>query len=471
MPAVSRRPRLTSLAAERAVRYLKNHRQPVDSVELAREVLATNTTNQASARRVLESAFAGDPRLILERRGWSVRDAAATGEKSPVTEVDRALLLLQGGRPGRGQPYLLQTVSVIRLRGEEVVAACGGDALSGGSSDHLRRAIIETLEGATPVAHDPPGSLAALERWLGQPLAAPISLRRLGHLRLGVAANHDLATLAGRLGVRWRDTDDPLDWAEAIDACLGALRGEGESLDELRAAALGGAKPVDWTRFAFGREFLRRVPRVPGTYRFFDDEGRLIYVGKSKNLNRRIASYFSEMARRPARVQQLLERLHRIEYDAAGSELEAILREAEQIRRDAPSGNVQRTHHPAGRSARLRSILILEPAEPPNVLRAFLVHGGRLIGRVAIGPRGGGLRRIERMLDDYFFFAPDGPTPVAGPEVDVELIVRWLARNRERAVAFDPTDLKSAREVTDRLRWFLAQGTLTDPDGRPILGR
>ena len=93
------------------------------------------------------------------------------------------------------------------------------------------------------------------------------------------------------------------------------------------------------------------------------------------------------------------------------------------------------------------------------------------MARVGIGPRGGGLKRIERILDDYFFFAPSGPTPVAGPDLDVELVVRWLATARDRAVAFDPTTLRSAQEVTDRLRWFLDQGSPFDPDGDPIFTR
>jgi hypothetical protein len=105
------------------------------------------------------------------------------------------------------------------------------------------------------------------------------------------------------------------------------------------------------------------------------------------------------------------------------------------------------------------------------VLRAFLIHESRLIGRVPIGPRGGGLKRIERMLDDHFFFVPDGPSPVTGPDLDVELVVRWLASAKDRAVAFDPTTLASAREVTDRLRWFLDAGGPFEPDGSPIFTR
>ena len=87
------------------------------------------------------------------------------------------------------------------------------------------------------------------------------------------------------------------------------------------------------------------------------------------------------------------------------------------------------------------------------------------------GPRGGGLKRIKRILDDCFFSAADGPSPAAGPDLDVEIVVRWLAANRDRVVAFDPTDLQNSEEVIERLRWFLDQGSPFEPDGSPILSR
>ena len=204
----------------------------------------------------------------------------------------------------------------------------------------------------------------------------------------------------------------------------------------------------------------------------FDAQDNLIYVGKSKNLNRRLGSYFRESGRRSERVQKLVDAVHRIEYEAAGSDLEALLREAESIRRDRPSQNVQRQIAPRpGRAGRLHSIMILEPAEPPLGLRAYLIRQGRMVDRVGIGPRGGGLRRIQRLLEDRFFSVPTGPTPLEGPDLDVELVVRWLAENRDRAVAFDPTELPGAQEVIARLQWFLAQGSPFDPDGAPVRAR
>jgi hypothetical protein len=462
-----------SLVAERAVRFLRERTDGVDSRRMAEEVLATRVPDEATAHRLLESAFGGDPRLSYDDLGWRVVENGAGGADAPPIDLDepeRALVFLGGVRPP-GERFLLERVSVMRLRGEDVVSACGGDIAAGASSRHLRETILDALDGTIVVVHDPPGALGAFERWLGGSLPAPISLRRMAQRRLGLAASHDLEGLAARLGLMWRASDDPLEQADILDACLKAVLRPGETLADL-SRATGAVHPIDWNRFAFDRDFVRELPSTPGTYRFYDRDGGLLYVGKAKDLRRRVGSYFREGAIRPARVERLLERLYRIEIDSSGSELEALLREAEQIRSDSPEQNVQRRYHAReGRRDRLDSILILEPAETPAVLRAFLICRARLVARVAIGPRGGGLARIERLLDDHCFLAPDGPTPATGPDLDVELVVRWLAANRDRAVAFDPTDLGSAREVTGRLRWFLSHGSPFDSDGSPILPR
>src|SRR5262249_29989525 len=158
--------------------------------------------------------------------------------------------------------------------------------------------------------------------------------------------------------------------------------------------------------------------------------------------------------------------------EAAGSSLAALIREAAAIRREGPALNVQREVHPRGaRTKRLESILILEPAEAPWSLRAWLIRDGRLVDTVAIGPEGGRLSRIERVLERAFFDGGPGPAATRPKPVDVELIARWLVEHRDEVVAFDPTHLRTAGEVVTRLRWFLARGVLNDPEGSPILPR
>jgi hypothetical protein len=465
---MSSRSRTVSLVAERAVRYLRERDRPVKSVRLAREVLATSSNDEATARRVLESVFAGDPRLEYGRDGWRCIADPAVPPPDPV----RVLLDVDGGRPARGRRFEITQLTAIRLEDDTVVAACGGNPTVGGESAELRRSVVEALSGAVLVIHDPPGALAALERWLDAPLGPVISLRRLGRERCGLPAGHTLEDLASGLEISWLQTDDPLDLADVLDACLEALRDPDETLYDVLRASEGEEAGIDWSRFAFDIEFLRGIPAVPGTYRFYDADGDLLYVGKSNDLRSRVGSYFRTGGRRSERVDGILRDLHRIEIEPSGSDLEAVLREAEQIRRDRPLRNVQRRVHARdGVGKRLRSIMILEPASPPWVLRAFLIRDGRLIDRVGIGPRGGGLKKIERILRDRFFSFGDGPTTPSGPDLDVEMVARWLAAHRDRVVAFDPTDLVTPEEVTDRLRWFLARGSPFEPDGSPILSR
>jgi len=469
-------PKPVSLLAERALRYPHKSGRPADSRTLAHDLLSIRTADESAARRLLEAGFAGGPRRIHEDGCWTTAHAPTADDAAspaPAIEPERVLVFIRGSRADPAQPFQIETISALRLRDEEVIGACGGDPADGPYGNRLRKAMLELLDGAIPVTHAAPAAVRALEQWLGEPLSAPISLRRLGRDRVGLALNHELEDLVARLGLDWCEGDDPLEMADTLDACLTVLRRPNEPLHSLREGAAHGIQPIDWSRYAFNREFLRRIPRVPGTYRFYDDSGKLLYVGKSKNLQQRIGSYFREERQRAERVQRLIDRAHRIEYEAAGSDLEAMLREAEQIRMDQPIANVQRRiRSRRGRAERLRAILILEPAAPPHVLRAFLIREGRLIDRVPIGPRGGGLARIRRGLDDHYFSVPAGPAPIDdGPDLDVEVVVRWLAANRDRVVAFDPTDLKTSREVIERLRWFLDRGSPFDPDGTPIVNR
>jgi hypothetical protein len=470
--------RPASLVAERAVRYLQHEGRRMPSTALVRAVLATRMSSEAAARRVLETAFSGDPRLLYGEGGWAVLAAQPAATVLPVElgEPDHVLLILVGRAPARRAPFRLHAVAGVRIRAGAVLTACGGAVGTGPSANRLAASLREMLREATPVVHDPPGAIAALERWLGESLPAPLSLRRLAAGRLGLPAGHRLQDLAGALGIRWRDTDDPLDLAEALEWSLEGLRRPGETLEELRAETQDAGSPaLDGSGRGFDpASFLETVPHAPGTYRFFDAEDRLLYVGKSGNLKRRLASYFRQ-GKRPVRVERLLDRLHRVEITPSGSDLEAVLREAAEIARKHPRHNVQRRVHPRpdrfDRLDRLRSVLVLEPAETPWVLRAYLLREGRLLDRIPLGPRGGGLGRVGRLLDGHFFETGPRVRGRAGDPVDVEVVGRWLAAHRERVVAFDPTHLRSSTEVVDRLRWFLRGGPLVDPTGRPVVPR
>jgi excinuclease ABC subunit C len=91
----------------------------------------------------------------------------------------------------------------------------------------------------------------------------------------------------------------------------------------------------------FGDGFLPGVPAEPGVYRFYGPEGALLYVGKARNLRRRLAQYRTTGRRKKDRKRRALVRLaERITWEVCPSELDASLAEIRLIQSLRPPRNV-----------------------------------------------------------------------------------------------------------------------------------
>jgi DNA polymerase-3 subunit epsilon len=85
-------------------------------------------------------------------------------------------------------------------------------------------------------------------------------------------------------------------------------------------------------------EQLERLPEQSGVYYFHDGKGKVIYVGKARNLRKRVTSHFSN--NKPGRQkQEFLRNIHSITYETTGTELMAFLLECIEIRRLWPAYN------------------------------------------------------------------------------------------------------------------------------------
>ncbi len=91
----------------------------------------------------------------------------------------------------------------------------------------------------------------------------------------------------------------------------------------------------------FGRTFLDSVPLKPGVYQIFDSENRVIYVGKSKNLKRRLGNYRNAKRRKKHRkMRKIIESASSLKFEVCESELAAELRENQLIQEHRPRWNV-----------------------------------------------------------------------------------------------------------------------------------
>jgi excinuclease ABC subunit C len=87
------------------------------------------------------------------------------------------------------------------------------------------------------------------------------------------------------------------------------------------------------------KEYISRLPENPGSYRFFDKEGELIYVGKAKNLKHRVSSYFNKSVD-DRKTRRLVSQIHRIEYTIVNTEFDALLLENSLIKKYQPKYNI-----------------------------------------------------------------------------------------------------------------------------------
>jgi excinuclease ABC subunit C len=85
---------------------------------------------------------------------------------------------------------------------------------------------------------------------------------------------------------------------------------------------------------------IRTMPSVPGVYQYFDDQGRILYVGKAKNLKKRVSSYFNREKSESGKVRMMVRRIADIRHIVVDSELDALLLENNLIKKYQPRYNV-----------------------------------------------------------------------------------------------------------------------------------
>src|SRR3954468_1096935 len=91
----------------------------------------------------------------------------------------------------------------------------------------------------------------------------------------------------------------------------------------------------------FGAEFLESLPGSPGVYLVYDPQNELIYVGKAKNLKRRLSQYRNTLRRKKHhRMRGIVKDAARIEIQSAETHLDACLTEAMLIQKHRPRWNI-----------------------------------------------------------------------------------------------------------------------------------
>jgi excinuclease ABC subunit C len=96
-----------------------------------------------------------------------------------------------------------------------------------------------------------------------------------------------------------------------------------------------------WPIEIFGiKENLGQLPGQPGVYKFFNSQGELIYVGKAKDLKKRVSNYFNKLSNLDNKTRRLVTQISKIEYTIVNSEFDALLLENSLIKSHQPRYNI-----------------------------------------------------------------------------------------------------------------------------------
>ncbi|MDG1260811.1 MAG: excinuclease ABC subunit UvrC [Flavobacteriales bacterium] len=88
------------------------------------------------------------------------------------------------------------------------------------------------------------------------------------------------------------------------------------------------------------KQLLKRLPNKPGVYQHFDVDGQLLYVGKAKDIKKRVSSYFNKNKYENGKTRLLVKRIHDIKFMVVETEFDALLLENSLIKKYQPKYNI-----------------------------------------------------------------------------------------------------------------------------------
>ena len=145
-------------------------------------------------------------------------------------------------------------------------------------------------------------------------------------------------------------------------------------------------------------EKVRSFPQTPGVYLMKDDKGRVIYVGKAKNLRSRAGSYFQKTAELEPRTADWVHQIADIDYMDCESEVDALLVESRLIKDIQPAHNKELKDD---KSFPYLQITTYEDFPRVELTRTPASKGVKLYGPF---PNAGALRGAIQVLQRIFKF-------------------------------------------------------------------
>jgi hypothetical protein len=444
---------------ERIIAYLRDAGHGVATDQILSEVLNIHSPNAHSANKVLAGILADDPRFIFTEGLWNLNSISK--EPVPFDFGQAVILHLQSANRFDDPKNIRGAIRLADGRFREFFAPASIDLLGKLRSEIEGHLLIMWSSRELQLWNRLLRS-QALETWRGEKLY----LRNLAARALKLTESRlQLEDLAAELALSPQDEERPREAARYISACWLLLLDRVPSEFRRDPATLrdwidGLRKKTDFSRFAFGPTFLRQLPDTPGSYFMKNRAGTILYVGKSRNLRRRVSSYFTPHALSDPKVARIHEQLHSIDVCTTENEIEAMLLEMRMIKDFHPPINLQTEihEHQAGYRSQGHNLLLFVLDAEKAGAQVYFLRDGIFVGRNSAPLGHPPSKRLCAKVKSVFFAQRRSRKP-QGETWEKDIIFRWFTANRKRLNYLDVDQASGFDAVIERLRDYLC-----DPD-------
>jgi hypothetical protein len=442
---------------DRIYRYLEQAGGPLPADQVLRDVLKIHSLNTRAADHLLKKVIGKDPRFHRGKTGlWRAASSKTAGLPST------AVLFIEESHASSNQRFLRGALHVPSTGATWNFSFYPGAREAEISVLSLARSQIEECALATWSAKE-----LRLWNWLlGSQGLAPwtgntIYIRQLAARSLSRPTSKVLTgDLAHPLGLAHPDEEQPAAMARFLAGALVSLmemvpvefRHDSVQLQKWLDAA---NERIDFSRFAFDRDFLQQIPDSPGVYVMRSRAENVLYVGKAGNLKRRIGSYFVPRALRDPKVVKIHQQLHSLEFVTTRSEVEALVLEMRMIRDFKPAINLQaEVHESTGVYGAERNLILLIPEPGGDTAVAYFLSNGLFAGQQSLTLGKNPPKKVRAKIESLYFSSAERRMR-ARASWEREIVLRWLKSNKNHLNLVDVDEAGNFESVVRQLGLYL----------------
>lgn len=414
--------------------------------DIASAVFGIRNADASMARKLVVAVIGDDDRFMIEAERVRLAPAGAAAEEADAVMTAASVTQVPNTRGGKAvgevalvtfdRTGVLETHAFVIQPADSLARRCligiGVDPEEirrAADARSVRERVVELLHPPLVTVHA--GPLRRLMDSLPEPL---LPLSRLAAAALG-RQQWGLESVCRALGVHLPEVRRAAAEATIIAACARDLierirleHGVSGPLPEALSEIIAADAPAPPPNALLDKGVVSRIPRASGVYIMKDAMGFPVYVGKSKNLRGRVAGYFTRTGGEEEKKRWIQKQVRTIDWEVTGSELIALIREAELIERHHPTVNrqfdVHEREHPF---VGPRSVAVVLPSARKGFLDIVTVQRGRQVEICRIGRRGGLSRKLEQAVERCF---DEGVAARPSDERVARIAASWLERHR-----------------------------------------